>query len=285
MVVARHRVRDDQSTYDLAWPRQVAVSPTAIRHYTNCPHRIRLQYIEKRKSPYVYNLFLDQGNIAHTLLAEVAHRRRNNTAQRSEDEMWHRAFRRLPQHEFPSRAAHESAANEVIAWVRYGTGYLDREARILVVEKPEKRLWTWPGGSVLTITTRPDAILLRTDADGEQYVEIIDYKTGSKDYVDDVPPVTMRYVFKKLFHDISADTLSIRMQFSYVWLAHREAHTIALTPEYCESQWEQVTGVIDQLLTEREWLPQPSHLCHYCPFNGHHCDAFAAWHEDDASDW
>jgi len=271
------RIRDDHAPYDLAWPRQVAVSPTAIRHYTTCPHRIRLQYIEKRKSPYVYNLFLDQGNIAHSLLAEIAHRRRTNTTQRSEDEMWDRTMRRLPMHEFPSRAAHESAANEVIRWVRYGVTSLDRDARILIVEKPEKRPWPHPGGPVLTITTRPDAILLRTDADGERFVEIIDYKTGSKEYVDEIPPVTMRYVFKRLFREISPDTLSLRMQFTYVWLAHRETHEIPLTPEYCASEWQRVTGIIDQLLTERDWQPQPSHLCHYCPFNGNACSAFDAW--------
>lgn len=277
MAAVHHAIRDDIASYELTWPRQVAISPTAIRHYTTCPHRIRLQYIEKRKSPYVYNLFLDQGNIAHNLLAEVAHRRRNKLAQRSEDEMWDRTFRRLPRNEFPSRVAHESAANDVMGWVRYGISRLDEHAEILIVEKPEKRTWPWPGGSALTITTRPDAILLRTGLDGEQFVEIIDYKTGSKEYVDEIPPVTMRYVFKKLFSGISADTRSLQMQFTYVWLAHRETHEIPLTPEYCQTEWERVTGVIGQLLTEREWQPQPSHLCHYCPFNGNACTAFAGW--------
>src|SRR5687768_2818636 len=101
-----------------AWPVQAAFSPTTIKTYTNCPHRLRLQVIEHRKAPWAYNLFLDQGNIAHSLLAEVAHRRRHTIPQRSEDEMHARAFRRLPTRQFPSPAAHEAAASEVMRWVR-----------------------------------------------------------------------------------------------------------------------------------------------------------------------
>lgn len=263
-----------------AWPPRAALSPSTIKTYTTCPHQLRLKVIERRKAPFGYNLFLNQGNIAHHLLAEVAHRLRHGVTLRTEEEMYARAFHRLPAREFPSQAAHEAAAHEVLAWVRYGVGYLDRSADILAVEQPRRReMAVAADARRLTVTTRPDLILLRTDADGERYVEIIDYKTGSKNWIDEIPPVTMRFVFKELFRGISADTLALRMQFTYVWLAHREAHTIQLTPEYCESAWAKVTGVIGQLVCEREWPVRPSPLCHYCPFNGNACTAFAAWEQ------
>lgn len=280
----RQHPRNAQSDSDLRWPRKAEISPTVLRQYESCPHRIRLRYIDKWPAPFVYSLFLDQGNIAHSLLAEIAHRRRAGSSQRSEDEMWTLAFRRLPMEEFPSREAHEAAADEIMRWVRYGNGYLDQNAEILVVEKPDRRLWTSPGGEVLSITTRPDAILLRADADGQRFVDIIDYKTGSKEYIDQIAPVTMRFVFKTLFQQISRETREFPMRFTYVWLAHRETHIIGLTPEYCDTAWENVNGVIDRLLTEREWKPQPSFLCRYCPYNGNACTAYEEWRKAGPND-
>jgi RecB family exonuclease len=266
-----------------SWPAKAALSPSSIKGYEACPHRIRLQYIERRKTPFGDNLHLEQGNAAHHLLAEIAHRHRHDKPQRSVDEMYTRAFHRLPKRYFPSRIAHEAAAEEVMRWVDYGVACLDRRADILAVEKPGRRTLPVPRAGVrLELTTRPDLILLRTDPEGERFVDIIDYKTGSKEWVDEIPPVTMRFVFKELFKGISPDTLALRVQFTYVWLAHRETHVIHLTPEYCETAWAQVTGVIERLVTEREWPAQPSGLCHYCPYNGHGCDALARAGEDDA---
>lgn len=282
-MAVRHLIREEPPAP--AWPVQAAFSPSSIKAYTTCPHRLRLQYIERKKAPFAYNLVLDQGNIAHNLLAEIAHRHRHNIPQRSDDEMHARAFRRLPPRQFPSRAAHVAAASEVMRWVHYGASNLDREADILAVEKPGKREWPWPGGPRLLVTTRPDLILLRTADDGERFVEIIDYKTGNKDYIDEIPPVTMRYVFKELFRGVTPDTLALRMQFTYVWLAHREAHVIDLTPEYCETAWARVTDVIEQVMSERSWPAVPSRFCNYCPFNGNACHAFEGWEPDDPGGW
>jgi hypothetical protein len=269
-----------------AWPLHVALSPSSIKAYTTCPHRLRLRYIERKKAPFAYNLHLDQGNIAHLLLAEIAHRLRHDKPQRSEDEMYTRAFRHLPVREFPSRAAHEAAASEVMDWVTYGRAYLDREADILAVEKPGKREVAWRQQNLrIPVTTRPDLILLRTDPEGERFVEIIDYKTGSMEWIDEIPPVTMRFVFKELFKRVTPDTRALQMQFTYVWLAHRDTHIIPLTPEYCESAWAQVMGVVDQLMVERDWPTRPSKFCHYCPYDGNACHAFDTWLEDPAGEW
>ncbi len=277
---------ESPSTRTPAWPVQVALSPTSIKQYVNCPHRVRLSYIERRKAPFVYNLFLEQGRIAHNLLAEIAHRHKHAKPQRSDDELHARAFNGMPKREFPSEDAHEAAAGDILRWVRYGAGYLDRDAEFLAIEKNGRRPLRLVDGIPLTILTRPDLILLRTSPDdGERFVEIIDYKTGSNNYIDEIPPVTMRYAFKSLFQSLTPDTLSLRMQFTYVWLQHRETHVIDLSPEYCESAWAEVTSVIDRVLTERDWPAQPSHLCGYCPFNGHQCTAFASWEPDSDGEW
>jgi len=257
------------------WPAKAALSPTSLKTYATCPHRIRLQVIERRKAPFRETIHLEQGNAAHHLLAEFAHRHRHGHPQRSVDELYARAFHRLPKRHFPSREAHEAATDEVMRWVDYGLKRLDREADILAVEKPGRRhLPARPGLGRLELTTRPDLILLRTDREGERYVEIVDYKTGSNEWVDEIPPVTMRFVLKELFRTLTPDTLALRIQFTYVWLAHREVKEIDLNPEYCETEWAKVTGLIDQLAGEREWPTRPSSLCRYCPFNGNACTAF-----------
>jgi hypothetical protein len=256
-----------------SWPPETWLSPTKLKGYTNCPYRVRLQYVDKLPYEQPFSLFLTQGNIAHNLLAEAARFIRGGQQLRTRDDMFERAIRRMPPEEFPSAEALVAGVEQILRWVDYGISYIDRTAKFLNIEGKGRRGIPWqPEGTRLTISTRPDLILLRTDADGERFVEIIDYKTGAK-WVDDLPPIVMRYVFKELFQRLAEDTLSLRMQFTYVYLEHRDTEVIELSPEYCLTAWEHVTGTIGRLMAEREWPAQPSHLCNYCPYYRAPCTA------------
>lgn len=269
-----------------AWTPDIWISPSKLRTYANCPYRVRLEYLDKVAAPRPFNLFLAKGNIAHDLLRLNAQLIRAGKPPLAEADVGKRAWYRLPAREFHSAAARHGAVNDVLRWVHYGTKHIDRAGEFLNIEKPGKRQVPVPAiGARLTISTRPDLIQIRTDADGERYIEIIDYKTGSMSYIDEVPPVAMRFVFKELFQTVSAGTLSLRMQFTYVYLDHADRHVIPLTPEYLDAQWAAITSTIERLVTEREWPSTPSKLCHYCPYNGVACHAFDTWLEDPDGRW
>lgn len=267
------------------WPPSLWISPTKLKAFSTCPHRVRLQYIDKVPSPQPFNLFLQQGTIAHNMLADAAKRIRSGVALRSADELLVWATRGMHPQYFPSPDARESAAQTIVRWVQYGIGHIDHEAEFLLIERNSSRTMPWrPAGTRLTVSTRPDLILYRTDAEGERFVEIVDYKTGSQ-WMDEVPPVTMRFVCKDVFQKIATDTSTLRMQFTYVYLEHRETEVIALTPEYCAMSWGKVTDTIELMMAEREWPVRPSRLCNYCPYNGSTCTAFAEMEPESAADW
>lgn len=266
-----------------AWPATLWITPSKLKNYTNCPNQLRLQYLDKAPRSGTTNLFLTQGNVAHFLLAESAHRLRKGAPLRSQDEMYQRAFTSLKPEWFPSMEAREAATGQVMRWVQYGLDTLDRDAIFLEVERKREREIPWqPAGTRLTISTKPDLIMVRMDESGNQYVDIIDYKTGGV-WVDEVPPIVMRYVFKEVFQRIAADTIALRMRFTYVFLEHRETKVIELSPDYCTAAWGDVLGMLGRLMAEREWPAQPSNWCNYCPYNGVACHAYATMHGDAAT--
>lgn len=266
--------RGPSSPVSSAWSSNVWLSPTKLKQYQGCPQRVRLQYVDKVKAYAPYSLFLEEGKIAHNMLGDAAKRLKAKSPLRNENDLLRWAFEGMRADEFPSDDAHLASARKIVRWYQAGMAHLDREATFINIEGNGHRDFPLPSspGVRLTIASRPDLIMLRTDADGQPFVDIVDYKTGQV-WVDPIPPVSMRFIFKTLFQELAEDTLSLPMQFSYVFLEHGETEIIPLTPEYCAEVWSEVLQVAEQMVTEREWPATPSHMCHYCPYHGRQCDA------------
>lgn len=265
-----------------AWPPDRWISPTALNHYGTCPRRVRLKHIDRLPEPPGVNLFLTKGRIAHQILQQSAKLIARHRPVLGDEVLSNMVSQRFHPRDFPSNETMESHIADVLRWVRYGLGYLDRDAEYLLIERNSTRpvaLPSFPGP--YTLMARPDLILLRTDHDGGRYIEFIDYKTG-KQRDDDVLPVLTRYVSRELLKTVLPDPTTARMRFTFLWLQDRDADVIELPLEYCEWSWESVTGALGALLTEREWPERPSHLCNYCAYNGNACTAFARMAPDPA---
>ncbi len=275
MVIEREELPpDDVSEPAASWPPDRWISPSALKSFNTCPYRVRLQYLDQVPKPPIFNLFLTMGNIAHQLLAQSATLISRGQPVLPEETLFEMAFRRLPPWQFPTEVAREGHTRDILRWVLYGIGHLDRDADYLKIERMGHREVAWqPDGMRLTVVTKPDVVLLRTDDDGERFVEIIDYKTGSR-RIDDIPPVVMRYVLKDVFKAIVPDPSQLRMVFTYLWLDSGMRDEIPLTLEYSEAAWAAVVENIERLMNEREWPAQPSFLCNYCPYKGAPCMAF-----------
>jgi hypothetical protein len=256
-----------------AWPVSRYLSPSKLKDYTTCPHRVRLQYVDQMPGRQEWSLIFEEGKVAHSMLADAARRLRARAPLRTGDDLLAWARRALPHHRFPSAAAHEASVRKVLRWVECGLNHLDPNATFLNIEHPGKRTFPLQSASArLTISTRPDLILLRTGEEGGPVIDIIDYKTGSV-RVDLIAPITMRFVFKELLQKVSTDTLNLPVQFTYVFLEHDQLEVIPLTPGYCEAAWNDVLTVAEHLILEREWPARPSNFCHYCQYHEWHCTA------------
>jgi len=260
---------------DAVWSEDRIISPTALKQFNTCPHRVRLRYIDRLEEPRQFNVNLSKGRMTHDFLSLAAKRISQGMAEFDAQWVYDQAVRRLPPQEFPSTEARASHARDVTGWVSWALGRIDRTATILRIEKGERREAPGlPPGAPLKVYARPDLVLLRTLDDGKPLVEFIDYKTG-KQRDDDLVPVLMRYVFTGFLKQYLPDTTHARMRFTWYWLEEREATRRDLDLDYSMEKLALARENIARLLAEREWRAQPSHLCHWCPFKDNPCTAFA----------
>jgi putative RecB family exonuclease len=260
---------------EAAWRSEQVISPTALKQFNTCPHRVRLRYIDKLEEPRQFSVHLSKGRITHDLLSLSAKRIARGQLEFGEAWFYAQAVRRLPPQEFPSVDARAGHARDIADWVTWALNQLDRTATILRIERGERR--SVPGmspASPLQMYCRPDLVVLRTLDDGEPLVEFIDYKTG-REQDDHIVPVVMRYVFTEALKPYVANTRATRMRFTWYWLEARRITSQELDLAYSMEKLAEVRAMIERLLDEREWRAQPSYLCQWCPFRGAPCTAFA----------
>ena len=259
---------------DAGWSSKRVISPSALRRFGDCPHRVRLRYIDDILEPKSFKVDLSKGRITHELMAASLRRIRQGSLEFGENWCFQQVERRLPPHEFPSPAARQAHARDVAHWVTWGLNQIDRTATILRIEKGASREVPGQGsGSPLRLYTRPDLVLLHDERDGP-LVEFIDFKTG-REYEDHLVPAIMGYVFTNALSPDIPPSSGLRMRFTWYWLAERRSTSRDLTLDYSTEKLEEVRAIVDRLLAEREWRPQPSHLCHWCPYRGNPCTALA----------
>lgn len=245
------------------------VSPTLLKHYAQCPHRVRLQYIEHAPQPRQYDHFLSQGRIAHDLLRFGADRRKRGMPLPQSDLLFQMANPRVPASEFRREETRHDFVEQIVRWVETGMSYLGDDVDILFIEKFQRRPF---GRSATTLLFKPDIVLRRQDRDGE-FIQVIDYKTGNL-FEDDVVPVIARFILKPLLRELYDDPSEARVCFTHVWLEHKEHRDRDLTVEFCDYHWPEITNTIERLFAETEWKPNPTQLCKYCPYNGNGCTAY-----------
>ncbi|MGB3329435.1 MAG: PD-(D/E)XK nuclease family protein [Thermomicrobiales bacterium] len=251
--------------------RDRTISPTLLKAFQECPHQVRLRYIDHLQTPRQYNHHLSQGRIAHDLLAMVARRMQRGIPLPTRSELHDLARRRVPHGEFPTPEAHADAVRQIVRWAETGAMYLQRDpdGQIMRIERPLTR--AFGQDDPLQVSFRPDLVRWTADADGE-YLEIIDYKTGKRWLADDVG-VIARFVINGWLEREGNRAWQVPVRFTWVWLDRGERDSVGLDPETCTAPWQAVTAVVERLFAETAWLPTPSHRCRWCPFYRNPCRA------------
>ena len=252
------------------WPRTKAIYPTSLRRYLECPHRVRLEYIDKVPiEPPAWDPVLEKGNAVHQIMETIGgHIRRNRPIP---DYIRKRAETLLPASEYAFEALRRHDVEDVLAWSRFALRYLRRQpTRVLLIEhyKPQKLLGE--RFNQVQVGAKADIVVRREDQHGP-YIEIIDYKTGRNREFLIHTPILSRIALRDIIKTQLPGSRFPRSIFTYLWLASGEIDQIVLDEEYLLHQWEEVGSQLDALLAEEIWPPQPSPRCRWCPYYRHAC--------------
>src|SRR5690606_36644609 len=253
------------------WPVDRWISPTTLNNYRNCALRVRLAHLDRVPEPFVYNVFLRKGRIAHDILRSIAYALRRNAAPVDDETVLRMARLRLPPQNFPSEDARMADARDILRWVNVGRRYLEGipDPEWLVIEQNLNRpIRLFPKVPAYTLIARPDVIVQRHDIGDRPVFEIIDYKTGKR-RPDDTPAVIMRYVARNLLGQRVGNASSADVRFTWLWLDSGEKDVRDLSVDFCTHIWGEITADLERLASEHEWKPIPSSLCNYCPSYRH----------------
>jgi hypothetical protein len=262
-------------------PRRYA---TQLELFQQCPRRYFHKVVERRAVDEAFSFALHKGKVAHEVLKLCGIELRDTCTVPAD--LRPLVATRLPRAMYPSDAAWEADVTEVVQWIKYGLAYLDPYATILGVELFQDRTYRSPASdTAVSLGAVIDLVLLRTDANGERFVEVVDYKTGRNLDQSRFAPVITRFVLKPLLAQHFPGKEFASVVFTELYLAQRFPRSRELTLPACLEAWEHVTQTIATIEAEQTWEPNPSPLCQWCPFNGHGCQAAQTAAEDSSSLW
>jgi CRISPR/Cas system-associated exonuclease Cas4 (RecB family) len=250
------------------WNRNRQISPTALRHYLECPRRARLLYIDSVPHAKPWVRATEVGNALHAVMERIA-----NTLSRSRQPVPVPSLRGmvgdlLPEREYEAPAERVTDIDRVLEWAERGQRYITHGTpTILRVERHHPRHWQERGalGKVL-LNAKADLMLRRVDRDGP-YVEIIDYKSGFSRRWTQFTPILSSIVLHARIQAALRGQAQPRVRFSYLWFAHGERERIDLTRERQLQDWRELHGILLRLVQEEAWPMRPEpRTCAYCPY-------------------
>lgn len=249
-----------------AWPANKAVYPTSLRRYLECPHRCRLEYVDRVPVPEpAWDPVLEKGNALHKLMERHAW----NIWKQRQSSINEKLFvgYRLPAMRYPSQEQRNRDIREVLEWSQSALAYLTGQpTEFLCVEFYKPRVWERSSHpNPLRIGAKADVVVKRRDHIGA-YIEIIDYKTGKNREFTGLTPLLSRIALRDLLHLHLPDGEHPRSIFTYLWLESGEIQRIELEWGYLLGQWNVIGKQIDTMLAERTWPMRPSRRCRWCPY-------------------
>ena len=254
--------------------------PSQLKLFTECRRRYLLKVVERRQVDEPFSPALAKGTAAHAVLKRCAAALMRTPAGCPAD-LRSLVESHLPREPYPSDLSWRADVEEIVAWVKYGLSYIDPNATILGAELFLKREYrgddqidAFSVGAVL------DLVILRSDDEGEQFLEVVDYKSGRSGWENPLAPVITRFVLKRLIaRHLPAGGFG-RVVYTELYLAERPPRLLELEIQLCLERWEEIKQLIGAIGAEAAFPPSPSPLCQFCAYNGAGCLAG----EDDTTD-
>jgi hypothetical protein len=260
------------------------IYPSHIKLFTECHRRFLWKVVERRRVEEPYSPALAKGNAAHKVL-KFCMSALTHPEPRLPMDIAGLVRGQLPPERYPSSLDREIDVAEVTTWVKHGLAYLGPYDDVLGAELFLRRQYQGDDSCApFEAAALVDLVLLRASDDGERYIELVDWKTGRSGWEDPLAPVIARFVAKSLFAQHLPGVQTPQVVYTWLYLAEAEPVRLVLDIGLCAERWEEVKRMIGEIRDEEDWLPSPSPLCRFCPFNGNDCNAASAPPED-GEDW
>ena len=111
---------------------------------------------------------------------------------------------------------------------------------------------------------RIDLVLQHEDAS----LEHVDWKTGSRAWVDEIQNATGRIVVGRAFQEA-------RIRSTTHFLGSTATRSRALEQEEVVAVWREIKELVAAIETEQTWTPTPNPLCAHCPFQRNGCALYS----------
>jgi putative RecB family exonuclease len=239
--------------------RQRALSPTAIRAFSECPKRFHYAYVARAEVAEVSSPLLVLGNALHAALAFFY---RLDLAQRT-PEVLPRALRHFWTRERGRKEAFTSR-DEEISWGHRALEALEWFAETYDLDTKPIAVEEWleaelPSGGL--IGGKLDRVDERPGGDG---IEVIDYKSGRARLEDeDLPREPAAQVYSLIASRAFAQPVT-RVRFIY--LTERVERRWEVEQEDLEAAAERLEGVVKEVREEEEFAARPDTHCHFCKY-------------------
>lgn len=250
------------------WDRDKGIYPTSLRRYLECPHRCRLEYIDKVRYTQTWVRAIEVGNALHKVMERIGNALHNHHIPPAIASLRPYVDELLPEDEYENQEDRTEDIDKVLDWAELGEGYIREGVNtILRVERHYPRRWDDRGelGTVM-LGAKADVVMRREDETG-QYVEIIDYKSGYSRKWSQFTPMLSRIALDHRLRRALPEQKEPRVVFTYLWFAHDEIESITLTRDHMHNEWRELKRILTRMVHEERWPMRPSpKVCKHCPY-------------------
>jgi hypothetical protein len=240
------------------------LSPKQLNLYYECPERFFHERVERRRGEPQSRLAMAKGIAVHDVLRDIGnHYQKNGNMPADLDE---RVRRALPRSEYPSIESWEQALETAVHEVEFGVTVFNGEGSVLATEKDYEYLSkARKECPQFMLTARVDLLMLRHDADGKPFLDVMDFKGGAGS-IDPLQELACRVVVsnhaKRVGFGVSFDYI----QNSTVRTGVGEIRSVTLDDEDFRRGWQKITQIVSSIIEGTDWHPVRSPLCESCPY-------------------
>jgi len=258
--------------------------PKHLNLHADCPERYYHEQVEKQRPDQGYSPALAKGIAVHAILDAAAAEYRLQHSVPAD--LYPRAETLVPRAQYPSDEAWWADIEAVVEAVKVGLPYLDGEVQVLATEATYQYRYEKANGCPpFVLAAKVDLVLLRRAEDRRVLLDIVDWKTGASLRRDPFQEVASRIVVAAC----AAQRFSVAydaIQTTTVFLGAHAMQSGVLADVECQRVWGEMKGIAAAILAGKEFPPNPSPLCQYCPFFGGVCSLAARPNlPDGLGDW
>jgi hypothetical protein len=209
--------------------------PKDFTLFTQCPEKYYRERIEKRRTAEGYSSALTIGIDAHSILDAAALEYRTSNSVPAN--LYERAEVLVPRSQYSSDAAWQDDVEVVVIAVKSGLPYLDGESQVIATESTLQYAYQLGRDCPpFVLAAKVDLVLLKISAEGQSYIDVIDYKTGSSFKIDPFQELASRIVVKQ--NASSRFGLeSMPIQSTTIFLGSGTIHSSVIEESECGRRW------------------------------------------------